>query len=198
MKKSRLFEFLLVFLGVAFVVSLLADKQGEENPGTPAKTPIAVSATAPAAVTTAAPVANRPLNIGDTVPEFSLSTKGFEQVVHREGDGPLLIVLTATGCRECLERISQQDVEAYKLASKRGVRVWNLLVFHGPGGVTHFMEQYQPAADQVLADASSEVSVRMLGGSDQTCWLLIDSEGRLAYRGPVDLDALEKALSELS
>ena len=192
MKKSRLFEFLLVLLGVAFVVSLLADKQGEEVPETPAKTPLAVSVTAPD------PAANRPLNIGDAVPTFSLPDKDRQQVTYTQGHGPILIVLTATGCRECLERISSEDVEARSLAASLDVEVWNLLVFQRPEGVSGFVQQRNPAADRVLADPSSEVSVRMLGGSDQTCWLLIDGDGKLAYRGPVDLNALEKALSELS
>ena len=190
MKKSRLFEFLLVFLGVAFVVSLLADKQGEETPETLAETPVAVPATPPAG--------NRPLNLGDAVPTFSLLDKDQRQVTFTQGQGPILIVLTATGCRECLERISSEDVEARSIAAGRDVEVWNLLVFQRPEGVSSFVEQRNPPADKVLADPGSEVSVRMLGGSDQTCWLLIDSEGKLAYRGPVDLDALEKALSELS
>ena len=172
------------------MVSLVADKQGEELPETPAKTPIAASATAPAA--------SRPLNIGDAVPTFSLPDKDQQEVTYTQGQGPILIVLTATGCRECLERISSEDVEAHSLAAGRNVEVWNLLVFQRPEGVSSFVQQRNPKADKVLADPGSEVSVRMLGGSDQTCWLLIDGEGKLAYRGPVDLDALEKALSELS
>lgn len=182
MKKSRLFEFLLVFLGVAFVVSLLADKQGEKVPETPANTP----------------ATNRPLDIGDAVPTFSLQDKDRQQVTYTQGQGPILVVLTATGCRECLERISSEDVEARLLANSQKVEVWNLLVFQRPEGVAGFVEQRNPSADKVLADPSSEISVRMLGGSDQTCWLLIDGEGKLAYRGPVDLDALETAMSKLS
>lgn len=189
MRKSRLFEFLLVFLAVAFVVSLMAEKQEPPEGATEPPKTVADSDRPPG---------NRPLNIGDKVPNFSLTDQDQKTVTYNEGQGPLLIVLTATGCGECLERISKEDVEAYNLAQARDLQVWNLLVFQNPGGVSSFVDQKSPSADEVLADPSSEISVRTLGGSDQTCWLLIDGEGRLAYRGPVDLTALGKALDSLS
>jgi hypothetical protein len=138
-----------------------------------------------------------PLRIGDRVPSFELMDKDGSAVAYTSGSGPLLVVLTATGCGECLQRIDKEDAVAKEIAERAGAGVWNLLVYQNPSGVDEFVERYDPTADVILADPTAGVSVKLLGGSDSTCWLLIDGEGRLAYRGPVDEAALQKAMAAL-
>jgi AhpC/TSA family protein len=188
MRKNRIFEFALVMLVIAFVASW----QGKE-----ASEPVVEPTTAEIAVQQGGVPPDRPLRIGDPVPEFTLTNHQQEQVTYSTGQGPIFIVLTATGCGECLERIGKEDSKAYELAKSSGLEVWNLLVYQSADGATRFVETHQPSADQILADSSSNVSVKTLGGSDSTCWILIDGKGRLAYRGPVDHDALQKAMSDL-
>lgn len=114
-----------------------------------------------------------------------------------ENTGPYLFVLTATGCGGCLERIGGTDREAHRLATRKGLKVLNLLVYQGLEGSSDFVKQHRPSADRVLCDPSADFSVRTLGGSDATCWILVDSKGRLAWRGPADPAALEVALANL-
>ena len=72
-----------------------------------------------------------------------------------------------------------------------------MLVYHSQSRAAEFVERNQPTADAVLVDPQSNISVKTLGGSDSTCWLIIDAEGRLGYRGPAELDKLETALQAL-
>jgi peroxiredoxin len=137
------------------------------------------------------------LSIGQPVPTFALSDPSGENVVYQAGQGPVMIVLTATGCGGCLERIDGLDREAYNKAKERGIPVWNLLVYQGVEGARAFQEQHQPSADLVLCDQKAEVSVATLGGSDATCWLLIDKQGKLAWRGPANSEGLSRALQAL-
>jgi hypothetical protein len=141
--------------------------------------------------------AGTPLRVGDAVPHFSLQNHLGEVMEYQAGDGPLFITLTATGCGQCLARIEKEDMSAFEMASKAGVDVWNMLVFHPHERAGSFVTQYSPSANQVMADPDSGVSVKMLGGSDSTCWLLIDGEGRLVYRAGVNLEALDSALAKL-
>ena len=182
--KKRLAELCLVVSAVALFIHYQASEPGLVNV-TP--TPAALIKKVPA----------QPVSVGDAVPSFTLTDSRGEEVLYRKGVGPVFITLTATGCGDCLHRIKKEDVTAYEMAKESGVAVWNLLVFHPTEGAAGFAEQHRPSADRVMADPSSVVSVKTLGGSDATCWLLIDAEGRLAYRGPVDTAALKSALADL-
>jgi hypothetical protein len=193
MMKNRTFELALVLLAVAFVVSLLSD-QGADTPTTGE---VVTEVAQPVSSEPEPPSPQRPLHIGEKVPGFTLTDHHQQQVIYRPGQGPMFIVLTATGCQECLDRIDKQDSAAHEIAKESGLEVWNLLVFQSAERAPGFVESYQPSADRILADPSSGVSVKLLGGSDSTCWMLIDEQGRLAYRGPVDQEALQKALSAL-
>lgn len=148
----------------------------------------------------ASPVAQftpRLISQGEAVPSFVLSDPSGNDVVYQAGQGPILVVLTATGCGGCLARIDGTDREAYNKAKALDISVWNMLVYQGADNATGFVDQHLPSADLVLCDPKAEVSVSTLGGSDATCWLLIDKEGKLAWRGPAEPEALAKALENL-
>ena len=192
MNNKRILEILFI----CFVVSLLAQWMQDKPP-----VQEEVESRKPEVVNRKSPPRQAsdklPIAMGDVVPEFQLNNSQGEAVVHKAGDGPLFITLTATGCGECIQRIDKEDATAFEMAAKSGVPVWNMLVYHPDNQAASFVTGYKPVADQVLADPSSQISVRMLGGSDATCWLLLDKEGRLAYRGPVNLDNLQGELSKL-
>ena len=139
----------------------------------------------------------RLISQGEAVPSFVLSDPSGKDVVYQAGQGPILVVLTATGCNGCLARIDGTDREAYNKAKALDISVWNMLVYQGADGAAGFVDQHLPSADLVLCDPKAEVSVSTLGGSDATCWLLIDREGKLAWRGPAEPEALAKALENL-
>lgn len=187
---KRLTELLFVMSVIAVVVHFQLKKESDSSP------PPAPAATTAAAAPASA--ANGTVSIGQQVPEFTLADADGGQTTHKAGEGPLLIVLTATGCGECLQRIQGADLKAYEMAQQANVPVWNLLVFHPNDRAAEFKEQHEPHAERVLADPTSDISVRMLGGSDATCWILLDREGKLAYRASTDPSALEKALQNLS
>lgn len=133
----------------------------------------------------------------EAVPSFPLTGPSGEETIFKAGQGPLLVVLTATGCGGCLERIDAADREAYTKAHDLDIPVWNLLVYQGVNGAQEFVDRHQPSADVILCDPQASVSVTTLGGSDATCWLLIDKSGKLAWRGPADPEALTRALETI-
>lgn len=180
-------QFKDLFFVVALISIIILFQQDEEKPAEPitTATPTVVSS----------PV--RTLSVGEVVPSFSLLDSEGEIVLHEQGQGPLFITLTARGCKGCMERVDSADVAAYEMAKKSEVTVWNMLVYHPDAGTAEFVRQFQPSADSIMADPKSDISVKMLGGSDSTCWLLLDDEGKLAYRGPVDLERLQDALGRL-
>lgn len=192
MNNKRILEILFI----CFVVSLLAqwmqDKPPAQEEPEQRKPEVVTRGEQPAQ-----PSAKLPIAMGDVVPDFQLNNAQGEAVVHKAGTGPLLVTLTATGCGDCIQRIDKEDATAYEMAAKSGVPVWNMLVYHPDNQAASFVQSHNPVADEVVADPTSQTSVRMLGGSDATCWLLLDKEGRLAYRGPVSLDNLERELRAL-
>lgn len=187
--KQRFFELVLLIVVIGLVVGY---QRSPEEPRQATESPELLSEATPSV----APVVST-LQIGEPVPYFRLAGPAGKRVNYEPGHGPLLVVLTATGCSECLDRIHRQDREAYELAKSSGLEVWNLLVYHPAAGATEFVKRNHPTADHVLADPGAEVSVRTLGGSDATCWILIDREGRLAYRGPSELTSLQRAVANL-
>lgn len=185
---------ILELLFIGFVISLLAQYWGKEEAGSGQTAPPRVQ---PSQTQSQARPGTLPIGVNDVVPEFQMSNAQGEIVAHKPGTGPLFISLTATGCGECIQRIDKQDATAYEMARKSNVPVWNMLVYHPQNRAASFVEARNPVADQVLADPTALISVRTLGGSDSTCWMLIDKEGKLAYRGPVDLKKLEQALGRI-
>ncbi len=194
-------DLLLVLIAVAVLVKAGYDHQGtvEEASPTPASSVVSGE---PAPLNLSAQ--NGPIRIGDRVPDFRLpaSLPGESFAYEGRGEGssegsPVLIVLTATGCGECLGRVDGIDREAYALAKGVGAEVWNFLVYEAATGVPDFIVRRGPSADHVVADPESKVSVTTLGGSDTQCWLLIDRKGRLAWRGPAELEGLRTALAQI-
>ena len=176
---SRLTDLAFILMVIALGVSYFQRQLTEEPPLTkPAAT---------AATTTATSI--KMIKVGQKVPSFELAGGGYEA-----GSGPYLVVLTATGCGGCLERIDGTDRSAYEMAKAEGLEVWNLLVYHPDSGREQFVAVRNPSADRVSSDPRGEFSVRTLGGSDATCWMLIDGQGKLVWRGPAKLKALEEAL----
>ncbi|MGE0495161.1 MAG: TlpA family protein disulfide reductase [Vulcanimicrobiota bacterium] len=179
MGRSRLPELMLLLCVVAVAMGFFL-KQDEAGPPVPAVSPRLSTA---------------PVEIGQPVPAFTLkhpdgSSFTFEQ-------GPLLVVLTATPCGECLQRIDQADLRLYQAAREAGLPSANLLVYAGESVGQSFLDEHSPAADMVLCDPSADISVQMLGGSDATCWLLIDRQGKLAWRGPADGNRIGELLAAL-
>lgn len=175
------------------LVALYLNFPQEARVKAPEKPPAAMSAQ----VAKTAPDVSLPVGIGEVVPDFTLTDAFGDRITHRQADGPLFITLTATGCGDCLKRIAAEDSRAFELAQQAGVPVWNLLVYHPNERAPDFVSQYQPRADRVLADPTAQASVSLLGGSDSTCWLLLDKEGKLVYRAGVDPEALAKVLKTL-
>ena len=181
MKAGRLWELTLVVGIIAFYLNFV------QSPDSPP----------PERVQRGVQTEVRTVSLGETVPSFVLKDSAGTDITHQEGEGPVLIVLTATGCEGCLNRIQSEDLEAYRAAQNAGVPAWNMLVYHPQERALDFERSHRPQADHVLADPSAATSVRMLGGSDSTCWMLLDEDGKLAYRGGVDIEALNKALRAL-
>ena len=128
-------------------------------------------------------------------PSFTLPRLEGEPL-HFEGAGPALITLSAVGCVGCQERVPT-DRQAYELAHKRRVPIWNVFVYAQGDGARAFKERFQPQADEYLYDTDGAVSVKTYGGSDSTCWILIDGQGNIIYRSGPNLDDLEKKLATL-
>jgi hypothetical protein len=187
--RFRLLELIFVIAVMGVAVAYLYDR-----PSSPAGETGGKAMTPGAMVKSAKP---QLLSIGAAVPSFSLDDPSGQSWTYTAGQGPALIVLTATGCAGCLERIDGVDRQAYLLAQTMKVPVWNILVYSGVEGADEFVDKHKPSTDLVLCDPASDVSVRTLGGSDATCWLLIDGQGKLAWRGPAEMDGLEDALKGL-
>lgn len=184
---KRIIEILFVLTLVSFTVQYFHQKKEHKT----------VVESPPTQQVQSAPRPPKVISIGDSVPNFMLTNSHGELVQYNQGDGSLFISLTATGCGDCLRRIEAEDVTAFEMAKKSQLQVWNMLVYHPNSAAADFVNRHHPSADQVLADPQSEISVKTLGGSDSTCWLLIDGKGRLAYRGPADPAKLEIALQKL-
>ena len=131
-------------------------------------------------------------NIGQAQPFRLPKIKGGE-LVYEAGGGPALITLSAVGCAGCRQRVPT-DAKAYTMAKKYGVPVWNIFVYANATAGAQFQAELQPAADEFVYDVDGKVSVTTYGGSDSSCWLLIDKTGNLIYRSGPDLAALEEKL----
>ena len=192
--KFRLLELMFVLAVIGVVAAYFHQK-----PSAPVHAPMNEPGPISRSTTAPSPPTNAPkaLALGEAVPSFSLSDPSNQSWTYTAGQGPILLVLTATGCSGCLERIDNVDREAYQLAKSKKVPVWNMLVFQDVNGASEFVEQRKPSQDLVLCDPTSDVSVKTLGGSDDTCWLLIDRQGRLAWRGPAEMEGLRAGLRSL-
>lgn len=114
-----------------------------------------------------------------------------------EGKGPLVITLTAVGCGGCIERIPR-DQELYQLAKKARIPYYNVLVYVADDASgAQFVQEHQPAADDVLNDPGGKVFVNQYKGSDNNCWMVIGPQGEFRYRGPENMEAMRKAISSL-
>lgn len=142
----------------------------------------------PAPVTTA--TANQ--QSGPAAAFFTLPKLPEGELVFK-GKGPALITLSAIGCDGCMKRVPL-DRQAYELAHARGVPVWNILVFADAQSGQAFIDKFKPQADEFLYENPPIVSVNTYGGSDNTCWMVIDKSGSLVYKGAADLKALESKL----
>lgn len=178
---SRLTDLAFILMVIALGVSYFHRDLTQEAPPPPAQT-----------VAAQAPADPKLVALGQAVPSFELAGGGY-----KAGSGPYLLVLTATGCGGCLERVDGDDRKAYEMARGQGLEVWNLLVYHPDSGLEAFVADRSPSADRVSADPRGEFSVRTMGGSDATCWMLIDKRGRLVWRGPAEAEMLEQAFQLL-
>ena len=193
-------DLLLVTIAVAVLAKVGYDESRPSPTSSPTPERVAASAS-PSAKTPGQAVT---LRIGDRVPGFRLpgSISGQEFVYESRQPGsperiPIFIALTATGCGDCVDRVDGLDREAYTLAKQAGAEVWNFLVYQAATGVPDFIVRHGPSADQIVADPDSKISVTTLGGSDSQCWILIDGQGLLAWRGPAKLDGFKAALAKL-
>lgn len=114
---------------------------------------------------------------------FTLNDLEGHPVSYRADGKPLFVILTAVGCGECRARIPL-DGEAVAAAHARGLRVWNILVYSGWDAGRGFRDQFHPAEDLILCDPSGSVAVNQLGGSDASCWIMIDGQGAIRWQGP--------------
>lgn len=178
MGRSRLPELMVLVCVVAVAMAFFLKQ--EEQPPTPGANQRLTTAT---------------IALGQVVPAFTLQHPDGSSFTFERG--PLLVVLTATPCAECLERVEQADLKLYQAASEAGLPSANLLVYAGESAGKSFLNDHAPAADLVLCDPSADISVQMLGGSDATCWLLIDRQGKLAWRGPADPNRIGELLGAL-
>lgn len=111
--------------------------------------------------------------------------------------GPVLVTLTSLGCQPCQARVGSVDREAARLASERGVPVWNIIVYAERTAAATWVAEHSPAAELVLADPGARVGVQQLGGSDVQCYILLDGQHRKAWQGPADVGQLESAMDSI-
>ena len=97
----------------------------------------------------------------------------------------------------CVVAVAMGLFFQYDAARKAGVPTTNMLVYTGESAGQSFLKNHAPAADLILCDPSADISVRMLGGSDATCWLVIDGQGKLAWRGSADPARISELLGAL-
>ena len=101
--------------------------------------------------------------------------------LHFEGRGPVLITLSAVRWGGPQHHIDA-DKQAYEMAHKCRIPVWNILVHAQRDEARGFKKEFQPRADEYLYDADGSVSVQTYGGNDWFCWILIDGRGDIIYR----------------
>ncbi|MFN8605929.1 MAG: hypothetical protein U0931_00245 [Vulcanimicrobiota bacterium] len=132
----------------------------------------------------------------DTAPPFELhSNLGPPRKF--DGKGPLVVVLTAVGCGDCVTRIPR-DKEIYDLAKRANVPYYNVLVYvqdDAQGG--QFVAEHQPAGDDILNDPGGLVFVGKYKGSDNNCQMVIGRQGEFLYRGPENKEAMARAIASL-
>lgn len=113
-------------------------------------------------------------------------------------EGPVLITLTSLGCEPCRGRVNGVDREAATLASHRGVKVWNIIVYADKTSAANWVAEYAPSSHAVLLDdPGARVGVQMLGGNDSACYILLDKDHRKVWQGPADSRQLTAALDAL-
>lgn len=111
--------------------------------------------------------------------------------------GPVFVFLSAVGCPDCQERTKKTDRDAMFMAKQRGLATWNLLVYADQPSGANFVSQFEPSADAVLVDEGGKIGVNLLGGSDATCYILLDQDHRKVWQGPADPKALFEAISAM-
>ncbi|MBS2039964.1 hypothetical protein JST97_33570 [bacterium] len=132
----------------------------------------------------------------DTAPPFELhSNLGPPRKF--DGKGPLVVVLTAVGCGDCVTRIPR-DKEIYEMAKKAGIPYYNILVYvQDDAQGAQFVAEHQPAGDDILNDPGGLVFVGKYKGSDNNCQMVIGRQGEFLYRGPENKEAMARAISSL-
>jgi hypothetical protein len=106
-------------------------------------------------------------------------------------------MLSAVGCKDCQARVAV-DRQAVAEAQRRHVPAWNILVYANQDVGHDFVDRFHPAADRILLDPTADVAVGQLGGSDATCWLAIDGQGRVQWQGPGTVPNIPKALDSVA
>ncbi len=129
--------------------------------------------------------------------DFTLSAVGGGPKHLADVKGPVFVFLSAVGCPDCQERTRQTDRDAMALAKQRGLTTWNLLVYADQPSGANFVSQFAPSADAVLVDEGGQIGVNLLGGSDATCYILLDQDHRKVWQGPADPKALEEAVAKM-
>ncbi len=148
------------------------------------------------AETSPAPVPSPRSTFPDTAPAFTLHSN-FGPPRTFDGKGPLVVVLTAVGCSDCIPRIPR-DREIYAMAKKANVPYYNVLVhIEDDAAGARFVKQHQPAGDDILNDPGGRVFVGQYLGSDNNCQMVIGRKGEFLYRGPENKEAMQKAISSL-
>lgn len=145
---------------------------------------------------TPAPAATASLAFPTTAPPFELhSNLGPPRKF--DGKGPLVVVLTAVGCGDCITRIPR-DNEIYAMAKKANVPYYNVLVYIADDAAgAKFVQEHQPAGDDILNDPGGSVFVGQYRGSDNNCQMVIGRQGEFLYRGPENKEAMQKAIASL-
>ena len=150
----------------------------------------------PAASSTPTPVASPRTTFPDTAPPFELhSNLGPPRKF--DGKGPLVVVLTAVQCGDCIPRIPR-DREIYAMAKKANVPYYNVLVYiEDDAAGAKFVKDHQPSGDDILNDPGGRVFVGQYLGSDNNCQMVIGRNGEFLYRGPENKEAMQKAIASL-
>lgn len=144
---------------------------------------------------TPAPAATASLAFPDTAPPFELhSNLGPPRKF--DGKGPLVVVLTAVQCGDCITR--PRDNEIYAMAKKANIPYYNVLVYVADDAAgAKFVKDHQPAGDDILNDPGGSVFVGQYLGSDNNCQMVIGRKGEFLYRGPENKEAMQKAIASL-
>ena len=176
---SRIRDLVIIFSVVA-LGAYLRQKPSEAPVATP--TPVAAATQTSGGFPDKAPPFELPSNQGTT--SFN-------------GKGPLVVVLTAVGCGDCIQRIPR-DEEIYEMARKAHVPYYNALVYvEDVAAGERFVKEHRPAADLVLYDPGGKVFVGQYLGSDNNCLMVIGRNGEFLYRGPENKEAMQKAIASL-